>query len=180
MPEPTTTPSTTGPAPRRGATTRTATGRPARTPRPRKTVAAPADAADGPADLRTSRDPAAEVATRLAAELAAARADTTRPLTAKVEAKLLSYRPDKASDALWADVADLMRLGIAAHRPRTAKEVTQVGWALHVHSQLHHGRGTSRTVTGWYGADTVEATVDSGGVGTAGARSIATRLTPRR
>jgi integrase len=113
------------------------------------------------------------VAQRLADELAAARTDPDRPLTPELEKALLDYRPLKADAPYWAQVRDLVQLGMAAHRPTTDAQVKQVGWALHIHAGWHHGLGTSRTVTGWYGTDAVESTLSTDRLATAGQRSLA-------
>ncbi|MGY1775413.1 hypothetical protein ACI8AV_06105 [Geodermatophilus sp. SYSU D00804] len=78
---------------------------------------------------------------------------------------MLAYRPEGLTDAEWADVADLVHLGMATLAPRTREQVRRIGWALGVHARVHLRSGTSRTVPGWYGSPAVATSLAGGRIG---------------
>jgi len=109
------------------------------------------------------------VAQRLAAALPA--------LNEEVRSALLELRPRSLpDDDQWAQVRNLLLLGVAAAQPASALSAQQLAGALAKHARFHLDAGTSQTVTGWYSADAIETTLSSKALSERAAAAFATRF----
>ena len=170
-----------GPAGRSGHAAR----RPAASPR-RTTTPARKRLPDSAAALAAGArpEPAAPATDAVAEALAVALAAIADE---QVRDWVNSSRPTRFSDGEWALVADLFRLGVAVYQPPTLAVARRLGWIVGVHTRVQLDAGTSRTVTGWYHPDVIEATlaaqipgVERRSLATAAGRlrSVAARLVP--
>lgn len=142
---------------RSGAAARKPAAAEARRKRRSRTVPVAPDTA---VDVRPAKQlptPEDEVAVRLAIALA--------DLPEDVRKSVATYRNRAFSDDQWAEVGDLVRLGIALSRPEDYRATSNLGWALGLHARVQLAAGTSRSITGWYGHDAIGTSLAGGRFG---------------
>ena len=122
--------------------------------------------------------PAAHIASTETADLVAQHLAGALPtLKEEVRSALPEVRPRSLrDDDQWAQVRDLVLLGVAAAQPATALSAQQLAWALGKHALFHLVAGTSRTVSGWYSPDAIETTLSSTALSARASAAFAARF----